>query len=57
MLPGPAIAAVSTISFVGFLVGPPVIGFLAGAFTLKISFIFLAVMALFVVILSSKAKI
>ncbi|KGO94414.1 MFS transporter [Flavobacterium subsaxonicum] len=57
MLPGPAIAAVSTISFVGFLVGPPVIGFLAEASSLKISFLFLAVMALFVVILSTRAKI
>jgi MFS family permease len=57
MLPGPAIAAVSTISFVGFLVGPPVIGFLAEAFTLKVSFLFLAIMALFVIILSTRAKI
>jgi MFS family permease len=57
MLPGAAIAAVSTISFVGFLIGPPVIGFLAGAFTLRISFIFLAAMGASVVILSTKAKI
>lgn len=57
MLPGPAIAAVSTISFVGFLIGPPVIGFLAGAFTLKVSFLFLAAMAVCVIIFSAKAKI
>ena len=55
--PGAAIAAVSTISFTGFLIGPPVIGFLAGLFTLKISFLYLAVMELCVVIFSSKAKI
>jgi len=57
MLPGPAIAAVSTISFIGFLIGPPVIGFLAEAFTLKASFLFLALMASMVIVFSTKAKI
>ena len=57
MLPGAAIAAVSTIAFVGFLIGPPVIGFLAGAFTLRVSFIFIALMGALVIILSSKAKL
>ncbi|TRW24742.1 MFS transporter [Flavobacterium zepuense] len=57
MLPGPAIAAVSTISFIGFLIGPPVIGFLAEAFTLKVSFLFLALMAFCVIVFSTRAKI
>ncbi|OKS87725.1 MFS transporter [Mucilaginibacter polytrichastri] len=57
MSPGAAIAAVSTISFVGFLVGPPVIGFLAGAFTLRVSFTFIALMGTCVVILATKAKV
>ena len=57
MKPGAAIAAVSTISFLGFLIGPPVIGFLAGLFTLKISFIFLAAMGVSVVVFSTRAKI
>lgn len=57
MSPGAAIAAVSTISFVGFLVGPPVIGFLAGAFTLRVSFTFIALMGACVVILATKAKV
>ncbi len=57
MQPGPAIASVSTISFMGFLVGPPVIGLLAGAFSLKISFLFLAAMALLVLIFATRAKI
>lgn len=57
MSPGAAIAAVSTISFVGFLIGPPVIGFLAGAFTLKVSFMFIALMGASVVILSTRAKL
>lgn len=57
MSPGASIAAVSTISFIGFLIGPPVIGFLAGAFTLRIAFIFIFVMAICVVALSTRAKI
>lgn len=57
MQPGPAIAAVSTISFVGFLVGPPVIGFLAEASSLKVSFLFLAFMALLVIAFTTKAKV
>jgi MFS family permease len=57
MQPGPAIAAVSTIGFIGFLIGPPVIGFLAEASSLKMSFLFLAVMALLVVVFSTRAKI
>ncbi|MGI4750835.1 MAG: MFS transporter [Janthinobacterium lividum] len=57
MSPGVAIAAVSTIGFVGFLVGPPVIGFVAGAFSLRASFMLIAAMGMCVVIVSSKAKI
>ena len=57
MSPGVALAAVSTIGFVGFLVGPPVIGFIAGLATLRASFIFIAVMGMSVIILSSRAKI
>lgn len=56
MSPGVAIAAVSTIGFVGFLIGPPVIGFVAGALSLRASFTLIAVMGLCVVIVSSKAK-
>jgi MFS family permease len=57
MSPGAAIASVSTISFVGFLVGPPVIGFLAGAFTLRVSFTFIALMGTCVAILATKARV
>ncbi len=57
MVPGVAIAAVSTIGFVGFLIGPPVIGFVAGAFTLRASFTLIALMGMCVVIVSTKAKI
>lgn len=57
MSPGVALAAVSTIGFVGFLVGPPVIGFIAGIATLRASFLFIAVMGTSVVILSTRAKL
>ena len=46
--PGLAIAAVSTLGFVGLLIGPPLIGFVAGATSLKTSFIILAGLGLFV---------
>jgi len=57
MSPGVALAAVSTIGFIGFLVGPPLIGFIAGLATLRASFVFIAVMGASVVILSTRAKL
>ena len=57
MTPGVALAAVSTIGFIGFLVGPPVIGFIAGIATLRASFVFIAFMGLSVVIGSTRAKL
>lgn len=57
MLPGVALAAVSTIGFLGFLIGPPIIGFIAGIATLRASFVLIALMGLSVVIVSTKAKI
>jgi MFS family permease len=57
MSPGVALAAVSTIGFAGFLVGPPLIGFIAGIATLRGSFTLIAAMGLSVAIVSTKAKI
>jgi len=57
MSPGVALAAVSTISFMGFLFGPPVIGFVAGLATLRASFTLIAAMGICVTIFSTKAKI
>jgi MFS family permease len=57
MSPGMALAAVSTIGFLGFLVGPPVIGFLAGAFSLRVSFLFIAIMGVCVTAISTKVKL
>ena len=57
MSAGVALAAVSTIGFIGFLIGPPVIGFIAGLATLRASFIFIACMGTCVVVLSTRAKL
>ena len=57
MSPGVALAAVSTIGFIGFLVGPPLIGFIAGLATLRVSFIFIAFMGFCVIVGSTRAKL
>jgi MFS family permease len=55
--PGVALAAVSTIGFFGFLAGPPLIGLVAGATSLRISFSIIALMGLAVAIVASRSKI
>ena len=57
MSPGVALTAVSTIGFSGFMIGPPLIGFIAGIATLRASFLLIACMGMSVAILSSKAKL
>lgn len=54
--PSVALALVSTISFFGFLLGPPLIGFIADLFDLKTSFAMVAVAALGITLLSSFRK-
>ena len=54
--PGVALAAVSTIGFLGFLIGPPLIGFVAGAFSLRASFSIIALMGLCVTVVASRSK-
>ena len=51
--PGIALAMVSTISFFGFLIGPPMIGFIADLLSLKASFALVAVAGLGIAVLSS----
>jgi MFS family permease len=46
MSAGVAIAAVSSIGFLGFLLGPPLIGFIAEAFGLQWSFLLIALLGL-----------
>ncbi|GAA4386233.1 MFS transporter [Hymenobacter koreensis] len=54
---GMALAAVSTIGFLGFLIGPPVIGLVAGATSLRFSFALIAVMGLCVAAVATRAKL
>lgn len=56
MSPGVALAAVSTIGFLGFLIGPPIIGFISELSSLRVSFMFIALMGISVVVVSSKTK-
>ncbi len=56
MSPGVALAAVSTIGFLGFLIGPPVIGFVAGWSSLRLSFTIIAGMGLCVALMGGKVK-
>lgn len=51
--PGIALAMVATISFFGFLLGPPIIGFIAEWFNLRVSFALIAVMGVVITILMS----
>ena len=57
MSPSKALAAVSTISFFGFLIGPPLIGFIAEEASLRYSFAVIAALGLGTTILSTKAKL
>ncbi len=54
MSPGVAIAAVSTIGYLGFLIGPPVIGFIAQATSLRISFGLIATMGTLIAFIATK---
>ncbi|WP_246850363.1 MFS transporter [Rufibacter roseolus] len=56
MAPSMALAAVSTIGFAGFLVGPPLIGMLAGLSSLRLSFAIIALMGVSVALLSRRVK-
>jgi MFS family permease len=57
MSPGVAIAAVSTIGYLGFLFGPPFIGFIAQLTSLRISFGLIAIMGLIISFISSRIRI
>lgn len=51
--PGLALAAVSSIGFLGFLIGPPLIGIVAGLAGLQVSFTLIAMMGLCVAVAAS----
>ena len=54
--PGVALAAVSSIGFLGFLIGPPMIGIVAGLFSLRISFLIISIIGIVVMIISGSAR-
>lgn len=54
--PGVALAAVSTIGYLGFLIGPPLIGFIAQASSLRVSFILIALLGLTTTFMASRTK-
>ena len=57
MSAGVALAAVSTIGFLGFLLGPSVIGFVAGASSLRVSFALIALMGLCASAVASRVRV
>lgn len=54
--PGIALAAVSSVGFLGFLIGPPLIGVIAGLFSLRVSFLGIALMGIIVACMVSVSK-
>lgn len=56
MSTGKALAAVSSIGFLGFLLGPPLIGFIAGLSSLRISFAVVALIGFMVSLMVSRIK-
>ncbi len=56
MSAGVALASVSTIGFLGFLVGPPLIGFIAQGFGLRWSFAGIALLGFCTTLLASSVK-
>ena len=56
MSPGVAIAAVSTIGYLGFLFGPPFIGFIAHASSLRISLGLIAILGSIIALLATRIR-
>ncbi len=56
MSPGTALAAISSIGFIGFLMGPPLIGTIAEYSSLRWSFTSIAVLGFSITVLASKMK-
>jgi MFS family permease len=54
--PGTALTAVSSVGFLGFLIGPPLIGVVAGIFSLRVSFLLIAIIGLLISIIIRNKK-
>jgi MFS family permease len=57
MSTGMAIAAVSTVGFIGFVIGPPLIGYIAHAFNLRWSFALMGMLGFGTALLASRARV
>ncbi len=53
---GPAIAAVSTVGYFWFLIVPPVVGFIAEAFSLQWSFALMSLLGVLIIWMVTKMK-
>jgi fucose permease len=56
MAPSAALAAVSSVGFTGFLVGPPLIGFIAHEIGLRMALVIVALLGAMIFLLSKKVK-
>jgi MFS family permease len=56
MSPGMALASISTIGFIGFLLGPPLIGTIAEYSNLRWSFTLIAILGFSITVLASRVK-
>ena len=54
--PGEALTIVSSVSFLGFLAGPPFIGYIAELSSLRVSFAVIGVFGLLISIMVSRVK-
>jgi MFS family permease len=54
--PGEALTIVSSVSFLGFLMGPPVIGYISELFGLRFSFAFIGIFGILIALLVSRIK-
>jgi MFS family permease len=54
MAAGPAIAAVSVVGYLGFLLGPPAIGYISEAVNLRLAFVLVAVIGFSITLLAGK---
>ena len=53
---GEALTAVSSISFLGFLMGPPIIGYIAEMSSLRLSFAFIGIFGFLIAFMVSRIK-
>jgi MFS family permease len=56
MSPGVALAAVSTLGYLGFLFGPPFIGFIAQALNLRVSLGLIAILGSLITVMAARTK-